>query len=223
MARQRHTKIIIVLDRSGSMQTIHEATVKAVNGFMDNLNKVPGEGDWTIVQFDDHDHAAGAGEAFPQVIHDCVNYKHLPRLERQDFKPRGGTALIDALYMIVSRAKESYLSLLEPDRPRVLVVIMTDGEENSSKLHTDDQLRQLTGEVQGKYGWEFIYLGANQDAFAVATNYGLQGKNFEYTSNAIGAAAVLVSGAACARGWKAEGNQSAQQLMSSSQPDEGDQ
>lgn len=214
------TEVIILLDRSGSMAAIQEATVRGINNFINDVNKVPGEGYWSFYQFDDPASALGAKEAFPHTVFERVHYREVPRLEAKDFLPRNSTALVDATCLTIQKVRERYLASPESRRPRVLIVIMTDGMENASRQFTADQMRQLIAEVQSSYKWEFIYLGANQDTFAVAKDYGVKtSQAFHYTANAIGTTAVLASGAVCARGWKAEGNKSVDPLMGSSQPD----
>ncbi len=207
------TDITILLDCSGSMESIKEATVKAINGFIEDQKKVAGEGCWTLVQFDDPGSAAGARERFPHVLFSQKSEKEVPLFELPNFQPRGGTALIDALCLTIQQTKDRILALPAVYRPKVLFVIMTDGEENSSREFTTERLRELIAETQTQYGFGYLYLGANQDAFKVASHYGIQG-GLSYQANAVGTAAVMTSGAICARAWKADGNESLAKFVS---------
>src|SRR6266567_4437843 len=121
----RPVDVTIILDRSGSMQSTREATVKGVNDFIRSVNEVPGEGAWTLLQFDDRDSARGAGEEFPHCVFDHVPSAQVPLLEPTDFVPRGGTALVDAVCTTLVRLRDWSLSHPETERPRVMVVIMT--------------------------------------------------------------------------------------------------
>ncbi|MFO0842979.1 MAG: vWA domain-containing protein [Gemmataceae bacterium] len=222
----RPTEVIIVLDRSGSMASIREAAVRGVNGFIDEVQKEPGEGYWTLVQFDDHDSARGAAEAFPHVVFDRVPDARVPRLEVHSFVPRGSTALNDAVCLTVTRARERWLTIPEHLRPRVMVVVMTDGLENASRQFSGAQLRHLTAEVQAQHGWSFVFLGANQDAFAESAKLGIHtqahggvANKINYTATVAGVAAGMAAGARHVRGWKGDGNPTADQLLGGIDPD----
>jgi hypothetical protein len=218
----RITDITIILDRSGSMSSIREATVGGVNAFMDDVNKVPGEGVWSLVQFDDPDSARGAREQFPHVVFENVSSTQLPRLEPADFKPRGSTALVDAVCLTIGRITTRVLAVPEVDRPKVMVVIMTDGRENASRQFTSANLREVVAERQSVHGWEFLYLGANQDTFAEAGKYGIAktGNVVNFSATDAGARGALQTGARNARDWKLDGNESAAGLLGSSSPDD---
>lgn len=224
--------VVIILDRSGSMGSIREATVKGINQLIEDTQKIPGEGTWTLIQFDDHASAKGAGESFPHVVFEQVPDRRMPRLEVQSYLPRGGTALVDAVCASIERMKEKVLSSLDPSKERVMLVIVTDGQENASREYTSERLRELTAECQSKYGWQFIYLGANQDEFAEAGKLGIvapmnypgmggvygsgAGFNFSsmpFTSTERGVRQAILSGSFAVRAWKADGNETAMGLL----------
>jgi len=218
----RITDITIILDRSGSMRSIRDATVKGVNSFMDDVNKVPGEGVWSLVQFDDHDSARGAREGFPHVVFENVSSTQLPRLEPADFEPRGSTALVDAVCLTIGRIMTRVLGVAEADRPKVMVVVMTDGLENASREFTSARLREMAAEAQSLHGWEFLYLGANQDAFSEAGKYGIAKTSnvFNFSATETGTQRVLDAGARNTRYWKLDGNDSAADLLGNASPDD---
>lgn len=220
------TEVIIILDRSGSMASIREAAVRGVNDFINEVQKEPGHGFWTLVQFDDHDSARGAGEAFPHVVFDQAPDERVPRLEAGDFVPRGSTALIDAVCLTVLKARDRWLALPGPRRPRVMVVVMTDGLENASREYTSARLRELTAEAQALHGWSFVFLGANQDAFAESGKLGIDTctrggvhNKINYSATTAGVAAGLGAGARHVRGWKGDGNPTADHLLSPADPE----
>jgi hypothetical protein len=210
------SEIIIILDRSGSMGSIRKATVDSINNFIDDLRRVPGDGFWTFVQFDDRSSAKGAGEAFPYVLYERRSDQVMVKLTEHDFQPRGGTALIDAVCITLLRAEQAYLATPVPERLRTLIVIMTDGQENSSVDYDRARMRELIARCQARHGFEFIFLGANQDAFAEASGYGMATNHrgghcnkLRYEATREGTEAVMSAAAANARSWKLDGNDSA--------------
>lgn len=216
----KSTQVVILLDRSGSMTTIREATVKGLNDFIKEVQKEPGEGLWSFYQFDDPASAKGAGEKFPHAVFENVPDSEVREIKLEDFIPRGWTALIDAACITLRTVKEWWLSIEEVKRPKVMIVIITDGQENGSKEHSAAQLRELTAEVQTKYGFEFIYLGANQDAFAEAGNYGISKNAVNFAATPAGYHRATRSASRGVRSWKADGNSTAESLLSSAEPDE---
>lgn len=170
----KKTDITILLDRSGSMSGIAEATVAGINRFISEQEQEPGEGVWTLVTFDDAGSAAGAGEDFPKVVWNAVDQREHPRLQMADYQPRNSTALIDAACKTIDQTGLRLASLAEADRPDgVMVVIVTDGLDNHSRQYKKDDLAQRITHQQSKYNWQFLFLGANIDAFQTGADYGI--------------------------------------------------
>jgi hypothetical protein len=175
-------EIVIILDRSGSMSSIREAMLTNINQLIAKVSQEPGEGYWTFVQFDDYNSAEGAKEDFPQIVYE---HKHDKQVEPiTDFAPRGGTALIDAVCITINKVKSRIETLPIEQRPYVMVIIITDGEENSSKVHSTDDMRKLIADVGANHKFSFMYLGANQDGFTdtggryvhtATSNFGMAG------------------------------------------------
>jgi hypothetical protein len=219
------SEIIIILDRSGSMGAIHKATVDGINNFIDDLRRVPGDGFWTFVQFDDPSSAKGAHEAFPHVLYERRPDREMVKLTENDFRPRGGTALIDAVCITLLKAEQAYLATPAADRLRILIVIMTDGLENSSVEYDRARMREIIARCQSQHGFEFIFLGANQDAFAEASGYGMATRHrgghsnkLRYAATKEGTQEALMAAAGNARSWKLEGNDSAQGMLGDPRP-----
>lgn len=163
--REDYTHIAIILDRSGSMSSIRNDVVGGFNKFLEDQQKVPGRCTVTLVQFD---------TANPyEIMRDMEDIKAVQPLG-DDYAPRGGTPLYDAIGRGIVNTGEKLRTLAEGDRPgKVIFVILTDGEENSSKEYTKDKIALMTKEQTDKYKWQFVYLGANQDAMAVGQGVGL--------------------------------------------------
>jgi len=172
-----NTEIICILDRSGSMIAIKTDTIGGFNSFLAEQKEVPGEAKMTLIQFD------GAYE---------INYQGLPLSEVEDlsnatFVPRGSTALLDAIGKTLIDQKIRIQK--EAWAEKVIIAILTDGEENSSSKFNLETIKTLTESAQND-GWSFIYLGANQDSFSVASSMGINinselnsVNNFAYNSD----------------------------------------
>lgn len=226
------TDITFVLDRSGSMGSLREAACKAINDYMRTVDEAPGDGCWTLVTFDDQDSAQGAGECFPHRVFSQVPSERRPFLEVQSYQPRGNTALLDALALTILDTKARVESQVPEEVRkdyRVLMVIMTDGLENHSRQYNNAQVAKMIAERQ-QAGWVFVYLGANQDAFAVGKQYGInqhmnfancyRGATFKtYEATPMGLCNASAGSAQDTRGWKAEGNQGAVPFLSPATPD----
>jgi hypothetical protein len=227
------TDITFILDRSGSMASLREAACLSINDYMRTVDQEPGDGCWTLVQFDDPHSARGAGEAFPHEVFMQVPSERRPFLEVQSFQPRGSTALLDAMATTILRAKarvESQVPEQLRKDYRVLIVTMTDGLENASQQYTRAKLNELIAERQ-KAGWVFVYLGANQDAFAEGQNLGIdqhlnvnnryRGATFKnYEASPAALQKCVIGAAGEARSWKAEGNRTAAALQGDGEPDD---
>ena len=153
------TELVCILDRSGSMASICDDAIGGFNTFLKGQQETPGEARLTLVLFDNE----------YDVVYDCVPLAQVPPLTTQTFVPRGGTALLDAIARSLDRVGQRLAATPEPQRPgKVIVVILTDGEENSSKQTTQAQVADRIAHQRNSYGWEFLFLAANQDAIAAA-------------------------------------------------------
>ncbi len=155
------TDITLVVDRSGSMQVIQADAEGGVNAFIEKQAAEPGEALLTLVQFDTEYDFVHKGVPIDQV-------------SKYELHPRGATALLDAVGRAINETGERLAKMQEQDRPGLVIfVIMTDGEENSSREFTKSQVKEMIEEQQSKYNWHFTFLGADQDAFAEAGGLGI--------------------------------------------------
>jgi len=161
MTNPNLTHLYFLLDRSGSMQTIVDDTVGGFDAFMAEQRKAPGECRMTLAQFDD---------AYEEVYADRP-IADVPPLELQ---PRGTTALLDSIARLVMDAGKRLAALSEDQRPGTVIVgIMTDGMENASREWAHPQVKQLIEKQTNDYQWQFLYLGADQDAIEVGMSIGV--------------------------------------------------
>lgn len=158
--------LYVLLDRSGSMTTMAADVVGGFNGLLADQQAAGRDARLTLVQFDSGD---------PQeVLVDATRIDRVHPLRPGDFSPRGGTPLLDATGRLIARAAE------RDDRRRragkkpeaIVVVTITDGEENQSREHTRDGIRRLVQAKQAQ-GWTFVFLGAGLDAYAEARSLGI--------------------------------------------------
>lgn len=164
---QDYTYIAEVLDRSGSMHSVADGTMTGHNEFLQGQKAAPGKADFLLVQFD-HEY---------QVVYDGP-IADAPELTVLNFTPRGQTGLLDAIGKTVYGLGKKLAAMPEDDRPaKVVIVIITDGHENASHEWTRDKVFQLINLQQEKYKWQFIFLGANQDAISAGTNLGVNAAN----------------------------------------------
>lgn len=154
------TRIAVILDRSGSMRAIRSATVSGFNEFVGSLRSQPGDLKLRLVRF---------GTEYEVVFDKPL--AEIPVLTDADLEPRGMTALLDAQGKTIQDLGRELEGLSEGDRPaKVIVMTMTDGEENSSKEFTAEKVAEMVKHQREAYQWEFMYLGTNQDAIKVAAS-----------------------------------------------------
>ncbi len=172
------TEIVVVLDRSGSMNDGRDDMEGGLNEFIKTQKECPGEAVLTLVQFDTEYEFVHKSKPIAAV-------GHVP------LQPRGRTALLDALGRAIAEVKEAQGQLKDENKPaKTVVMVVTDGYENASREYTRQQVKKLV-EEQTAAGWQFVYLGADVDAFAEAGAMGVAAAgttNFNKTQMGIKAA-----------------------------------
>lgn len=177
--RQDLTDITVVLDRSGSMSSVRGDTIGGFNTFLKTQREASGQARISLVQFDDHYYS----------LYTASDVKHAADLNGESYVPRGTTALLDAIGRTIEATGQRLAAMPESERPaKVLFVIITDGHENASKEWNRKKVFDAITHQRDTYKWDFIYLGANQDAIATATrDLGLgAGKSMTFAHNAMG-------------------------------------
>ncbi len=164
MSQQNLTDITLVLDRSGSMEDVREATISAFNQFLHSQKQAEGEANLTLVQFDDEF----------DLLYEARTIHESPELNATSYIPRGVTALLDAIGQTIVRTGQRLAAMPQANRPgSVLFVTLTDGYENASEEYDLKQINQMIARQQTKYSWQFLFLAANQDAIATASQMGI--------------------------------------------------
>lgn len=159
------TYITVLLDRSGSMNSVKQDTIGGFNQFISEQKAAGDNALLTLVQFD----TGGI-----DIVHESRLIKEVPDLTNETYQPRGGTPLLDALGETIHSAGRALAAIPEQSRPdKVVFVIITDGQENASVEHSKASVKKLIEQQTKQYNWQFVYLGANQDAFAEADSIGI--------------------------------------------------
>jgi len=169
--KNNYTDITMILDESGSMGHLREDVLGSFKTFIEEQSKVEGECMFTMVKF--------SNDLRIETVKDIKEVGDL------SYFPSGGTALLDAIGESIQLAGKRFKEMKEEDRPeKVIFVILTDGEENSSKEFTREKIFEMISEQESKYNWKFIYLGANQDAIAVGAQYNInQASSMTFNAN----------------------------------------
>lgn len=159
------TEIVFILDRSGSMCGLEDDTVGGFNSMLDKQKKQSGQALVSTVLFDDR----------TRVLHDRVPIEKVRPMSRRDYMIGGATALNDAVGQAIHHIGMIHKYARREDRPeRTLFVITTDGMENASRFYSCEQIRTMIRRQKERYGWEFLFLGANIDAVNTARQLGIQ-------------------------------------------------
>jgi len=158
------TEIVFILDRSGSMAGLEEDTIGGFNAMIQKQKGEAGEAYVSTVLFDN----------VTEVIHDRVDIRNLAPLTSNEYYVRGCTALLDAVGRTIRHIGNVHKYAREEDRPeKTIFVITTDGMENASREYNYERVRSMIEHEKEKYGWEFLFLGANIDAAKEAARFGI--------------------------------------------------
>jgi uncharacterized protein YegL len=173
------TELVFILDRSGSMSGLESDTIGGFNAMLTKQQAEPGECRITTVLFD--------GEY--EILHDRIDLKAVNPITDREYFVRGNTALLDAVGKTINKIGNAQrVSKPEYRADKVLFIITTDGMENASREYTYAKVKSQIERQKAKYGWEFIFLGANIDAAEVADNFGIdrsRAQNFHNDSEGV--------------------------------------
>ena len=167
---QNLVEVVVIADRSGSMVSIVDSAIEGFLSFVKAQAALDGEVDLSLYTFDD-----SVDKRLDKIsLKKDGIVAFIEASTRQWFSPRGGTALYDTLMHATSEIGKRLASTPEAERPgKVLVLIITDGAENASRLASKETVRAMIEEQTNVYKWEFAYIGANQDSILTATTLGI--------------------------------------------------
>ncbi|MGI6141437.1 MAG: vWA domain-containing protein [Caldicoprobacterales bacterium] len=200
------TELVFILDRSGSMGGLESDTIGGYNAMLEKQKKEPGEAVVTTVLFDDE----------YELLHDRINLKGIKPITEKEYFVRGTTALLDAIGKTIHKIDNAQKHTSEQERAEhVMFVITTDGMENASREFNYETIHRLIQNQKDKYGWEFLFLGANIDAVETARQVGIdEDRAVNFHADSIGTSlnfAVVNETVSCLRtkhtipkNWKAE-------------------
>ena len=158
------TELVFILDRSGSMAGLESDTIGGFNAMIEKQKKQDGGCYVSTILFDD----------VSEVLHDRVKLGDIPKMTENDYTVRGCTALIDAIGGAIHHIGNIHKYARPEDVPEhTMFVITTDGQENASHRYTSEQVKKMIERQKEKYGWEFLFIGANIDAVETAARYGI--------------------------------------------------
>ena len=158
------TEIVFILDRSGSMSRLEADTIGGFNAMLERQKKAEGEALLSTLLFSNE----------TEVLHDRADIRRVEPLSLQDYRVGGSTALLDAIGGAIRHIGNLHRETRPEERPaHTLFVITTDGQENASCRYGYGELRRLIERQKEKYGWEFLFLGANMDAVETAGRFGI--------------------------------------------------
>ena len=159
------TELVFILDRSGSMSGLEADTIGGFNSLIAKQKKEEGTALISTVLFDDQ----------AEVLYDRISLDRIEPMNDRQYYVRGCTALLDALGGAIHHIGNVHKYAREEDRPeKTIFIITTDGMENSSHRYTYDKVKKMVERQRDRYGWEFLFLGANIDAIEVAGRFGVQ-------------------------------------------------
>lgn len=185
------TEIVFILDRSGSMAGLEKDTIGGFNAMIEKQRKEAGEAFISTVLFDN----------YSEVIHDRLTLEQIPQLTESEYYVRGCTALLDAVGGAIHHIGNVHKYAREEDRPeKTIFVITTDGMENASRNYNYDRVKAMIERQKSKYGWEFLFLGANIDAAREAARFGIgadRAANYHADHEGTGVIYETVSEAIC--------------------------
>ena len=185
MTNPELTEIVCILDRSGSMESICDDAIGGFNAFLQEQKAESGQATLTVVLFDNE----------YKLLYEGRDIQAVKPLDRSTYQPRGATALLDAIGTTVDRVGKRLADTPQDRRPgKVIVAILTDGQENDSHRYSHRQVFDMIRHQRQCYQWEFVFLAANQNAIATGTSLCIdQDSSFDFEASGAGVAKAYTS------------------------------
>lgn len=159
------TELVFILDRSGSMHGLEADTIGGFNSMIQQQKKEQGEVYVSTILFDNQS----------TVLHDRIRLKDVPDMTTEEYMVGGATALIDAIGGAIHHIRNIHKYARPEDVPtNTMFIITTDGQENASHMYSSAKVKKMIQKQKAKYGWEFLFIGANIDAVETAENFGIE-------------------------------------------------
>ncbi len=173
------TEIIVIIDKSGSMNSLKTDTIGSFNSFLEEQKKLEGDCNISVVLFDSHKNN--------KILCESVDINTFEGLNSENYVPRGSTALYDCIGETIKSSKKRIKKLPDEEKPeKIIVAIITDGAENDSREYSKKDVMEMI-EKREKKGWLIMYLGSNQDSFQEASKIGIKkSRSLNYTSDSKG-------------------------------------
>lgn len=164
-AKNNVTELVFILDRSGSMSGLEGDTIGGFNAMIQKQKKEEGEAYVSTILFDN----------VSEVLHDRIKLKDVPKMTDEEYTVRGCTALMDAIGGAIHHIGNIHKYARPEDVPaHTMFIITTDGMENASVRYSSDEVKKMIERQKEKYGWEFLFIGANIDAVETAARFGIE-------------------------------------------------
>jgi uncharacterized protein YegL len=197
MTKQDFTAIAVIIDASGSMGHLQHDTIGSFNQFLTDQKVAPGEAAFSLCTFNtDY-----------RLVHDFIPLAGAPNLDAKTYRPSGGTALLDAMGTTIDSLGTKLAAMTEENRPsKVIVLVITDGEENYSHRFSLEQIKEKVSHQHDVYGWEFLFFGANIDAISAGASLGVAAQNtISYSSTTRGTSRLYATASASVSSYRAGG------------------
>ena len=177
---KNYVKIINIIDKSSSMKSMIDIAISGFNEFLTNQKDVEGKALVSTVLF--------SGWNQYEMVYEDVNVQNCKFLNKENYQPDGMTALYDAIGQTINHEIDKLGNLPIEERPeKILCVILTDGDENNSRVFKQDSIKKLIGEMKEDFKWEFIFLAANEEASTTAEIMGIsRGNSYAFANNSTG-------------------------------------
>lgn len=191
------TELVFIIDRSGSMGGLESDTIGGFNAMLKEQQAVEGDAVVTTVLFDDK----------YELLHDRIDIRAVAPLTDKDYTVRGSTALLDALGRTIYKIRAVQKHTAENYRAeKVLFVVITDGQENASREYSAERIKRRIERQREKYGWEFIFFGANMDAVMEAGKLGISADRAQnYCADAVGTSVAYTAMSAFSKAYRGTG------------------